>query len=735
MNKARKYKRRVELHCHSKYSPNEGIAAIEQIHAYAKKNHISAVAITDHGEIAAFPEMELEMKKFPDGPHFIYGMEAYMVVDCVNQYEKANDINHCFEYHATILVKNEIGKKNLYKLVTLSHAKHQKKYPRIAMSEFLEHREGLLLGSGCENGMLFKVALEYKDEEDLSKIAKRYDFIEVQPLSVLKYMTKDKHSDEELLNATRRLISLGEKLNIPVVATSNAHYLRPEDALVWEIMREADGNVGISDGTDLHFRTTKEMMAEFDFLPKEKAYEIVVENPAKIAEQCELLRIRPMENHYPSCEGDFETLCSICMDSLEEKYGDDEAAMRRLTLELKSIKKTGTAFAFLLVRELLQKNELSAADISIRGTAGGSIVMYLTGISEIDPMKYHLQHETVFGCKGDKKIDIDMNLPADIREQVFKSTESLSRVGKALRAGTKVTLSENNATRMIRRYEIEHDCTFDEDTRASIKYQLFNAYLDMGKHPGKVLLSKEGFDVESITPFCGNNGLGASLEISYFDGYFLDSYLYSLDLLEHSDLTRLRMFSQRTGVMLADVPTDSEEALDVFRVDPMTDYPKDCKEFSEFGDKGIQKMMRILKPDSFDDLVKILGLVHGTGTWNDNVVKNVADGKVTIKDIIASRDDIFDYCISIGIKRKEAYNIMEYVRKGGASCNRCGIWSVYKDELLEHGASDWLVDSLEKIRYLFPRAHAISYVMVAMRLAWFKVHYPVEYKTVMQEEP
>ena len=730
-----KYTTRVELHCHSKYSEMDGVASPKEILDYADWHGIPAVAITDHGGVLAFPEMDEEQER---GKHFarpIYGMEAYVVDDVTQILSGASPI-----YHLTILIQNEVGRKNLYRLITESDELRKKSKRRIPLSHLLAAREGLLLGSACEAGRLFMAAKSGASDEELKEIAGIYDFIELQPdgnnIFLFEADVPEITNIGQLHEVNRRIIAIADELGIPVVATSDAHYLEKEDKLAREVLHHYLGYAPDTT-TDLHFRTTEEILSEFAYLGEEKAYEIVIGNTNRIAEECRLDRALNPKKAYPvSTEADLQKLKAICLDAIPQKYDTEELrqeALSRVNWELTAIQNTGMAFLFHMIRDILKENGLRDCDISLRGAAGSSEVAYLCGISGVDPIRHHLSPEFAFGIDQNKEIDIDINVPASKHAAVLRSVEKMKGLSSAYRAGCVGTVSEGKAEGMILLYEDDFDIREGVIDHDRVRSQLTGIFSSEDVHPGGMICIPEDVDIFDYTPYTVTED---GSKRTYFDYHDLWKQLFKVDLLAHDTPERLMRLAEITGVDLASIPMEDDKVLSLFIVDEETGEASGCRDLPEFRKEFCQKVLEAVKPTSFEDLVKLLGLYHGANTWTDNAERLIADGMITgtitagstAKEILGCREDVFDYCLSIGIDRSTAYRIAEDVRMGRVNSGRSKNWLEWEQLLLEHGAPDRIIWSMQQIRYMFPRAHAVSYMQMTWKLAWFKIYYPEEYE-------
>ena len=694
-------KQRIELHCHSKFGGNSTMYPGEIVR-YLSENGMPAFAITDESNINAYPELEMvwETGKYLSRP--IFGME--IMVEGV----KCGEVDHL-----SVLIKNETGKKALYHIITESES--EEPHPIFQLKAFLENREGFLLGSGTEKGRLYKMVFAGMNDEALKEEIKQYDYIELLPC-------------KEYEGYNKRIVTLCEALNIPAVAVSDARYLDKVGREALKIMKR--WNMESETFLDNHFWSTGEMLKAFDYLPEDKAYEIVVENTHLLADMCETFSICPKEKCFPKVVNAGARLREKCYEVLKEKYAEGQGVARdRLDWELAAIEKTEMESCLLQIQELLIKSNLKTDDISMRGTAIGSIVAYLLGISNIDPLKYGLEPEMIFGANGQRLIDIDLNLPTGSQLDVIKRVGSLEGVSKCVWAGTINCISDSLAQAMIEKYMYDSGHYYEEGVFDRLRWLIAGNYMERGKHPGGVVIFPDGCEYMDMLPI---TKVAGGFEITYFDYHSIDDAFMKYDLLKHDSPEMLSKLEKLTGVKLNTIPVDSLEVLSLFVPDEDGNVTG-CVQLPEFKSEYVRNIISILKPKKFDDLVKISAISHGTGAWAGNGEILAKDQGIGIKDIIATRDDIFEYNLSLGLDRNMAFEIAEAVRKGIVSRGKNAKWQNWKKELIEAGAPEWYIWSCEQIKYLFPRGHAISYVYMDMRLGWFQVHYPEEFNMVMKE--
>lgn len=692
-------KERIELHCHSKFGGKATMYPGELIR-YLSEMGMTAFAITDESSVVAYPELEMvwETDKYTAKP--LYGMEM-LVADNGDR------------YHISVLIKNEAGKSLLYRMITENTC--EEPHPVYKLDTLLHNREGLLIGSGTDKGRLYALVLADSCDDVIKGELSKYDYVEVLPFA--KY--------EEI---NKRIIALSDELDIPVVAVCDVRYTDKIGRKALQIMQHL--NEETDELPDNHFWSTQEMLDAFTYLSEDKAREIVIDNTHIIAGMCEPISVYPKERYYPSVAAAEETLRCLCMETLASKYPScKQEALERLEWELSALKSKGMESYVLQIKELLEMLHLKASDISFRGTAAGSIVTYLIGISEIDPLKHNLAPEMIYGFDKRREIDIDINIPSGRQAEVHQNVEKVKGIRKAVYGGTMHLISDPLAEAMIEKYEMDNECYFEEEIRNKLRWCISGNYLGRGKHPGGMVVFPDGCAYEDIMPIARIPG---GIEITCFDYHSVDRSFVKYDLLRHDSPEMLAKLAERTGVSIESVPTDSKEVLELFKADE-DGQVTGCADLPEFKTEYVRNIVALLKPDCFDDLVKVSAISHGTGSWDGTGEKLVRENGLGVKDIIADRDDVFDYNLSLGLDRETAFAVSEAVRKGIVSRGRNAKWQNWKKQLQEAGAPDWYIWSCEQIRYLFPRAHSVSYMYMTMRLGWFKVHYPDEFNAVMKE--
>ena len=684
-------------------------------------------------------------------------------------------------HHAIILAANDIGRINLYKLVSMSHLTYYQRRPRIPKSEFVKNREGLLLGSACEAGELYQALLSGKSNEDIIRIVKFYDYLEIQPLDNNMFLL---HSDresvssiEELKDLNRRIVTLGETFNKPVVATCDVHFLDPEDEVYRRIIMAGKGFKDADNQPPLYLRTTEEMLAEFDYLGSEKAREVVIENSNRIADMCEKIApVRP-DKCPPVIENSDQMLRDICYTKAHSMYGEELPAIvkERLDRELNSIISNGYAVMYIIAQKLVWKSNEDGYLVGSRGSVGSSFAATMSGITEVNPLQAHyrcehckysdfdspevlafsgrsgcdmpdkicpvcgkklvkdgfdIPFETFLGFKGNKEPDIDLNFSGEYQSKAHAYCEVIFGYGQTFRAGTIGTLADKTAFGYIKNYYEERgihkrNCEIDRIVQGCVGVRRTT-----GQHPGGIVVLPVGEEINTFTPVQHPaNDMTTATITTHFDYHSIDHNLLKLDILGHDDPTMIRMLQDLTGIDPVTIPLDDEAVMSLFKnttslgvePDEIHGIPLGCLGIPEFGTEFAMQMVIDAKPQEFSDLIRISGLSHGTDVWLGNAQTLIEEGKATISTAICTRDDIMIYLIHQGLDSEESFTIMESVRKGK------GLKDNWISDMTEHGVPDWYIWSCKKIKYMFPKAHAAAYVMMAWRIAYCKVFYPLAY--------
>ena len=710
-------------------------------------------------------------------------------LDKLNEAGKLDDeaIKKLHQYHCIILASSEQGRINLYRLISASHLQYFSRFPKIPKSLVNKYREGLIIGSACEAGELFRAMVNGRSEAEIARIVSFYDYLEVQPIGNNRFMIeKDDYyvkNEEDLRDLNRRIIALGEKFSKPVVATCDVHFLNPEDEIYRRIIMAGKGFDDADNQAPLYLHTTEEMLHEFDYLGSDKAYEIVVENTNKILNMCEdIIPVRP-DKRPPVIENSDQMLRTICENRALELYGNPlpEIVRERLDRELNSIISNGYSVMYIIAQKLVWKSNDDGYLVGSRGSVGSSFAATMAGITEVNPLSPHylcpkcyynefdsedvkkfaggagcdmpdkicprcghklnkmgfdIPFETFLGFKGNKEPDIDLNFSNEYQSKAHSFTEVIFGKGQTFKAGTIGTVAEKTAYGYVFNYFKDKS---EKEGRPIVKRRceierIAEGCVDIrrttGQHPGGIVVLPIGDEIHSFTPVQHPaNDCTTSIVTTHFDYHSIDHNLLKLDILGHLDPTMIRMLQDLTGIDPLEIPLDSKEVMSLFKdTSALGITPADiggCKlgalGIPEFGTDFAMQMLIDTKPQYFSDLVRIAGLSHGTDVWLGNAQVLLKEGKATISTAICTRDDIMIYLIQKGIESETAFTIMEKVRKGK------GLTEEQETIMREHDVPDWYIWSCKKIKYMFPKAHAAAYVMMAWRVAYCKVFYPLAY--------
>ncbi len=698
-------------------------------------------------------------------------------------------IRKLHSYHIIILAKNQTGRINLYRLVSESHLTYFHKRPLIPKSLIQKYREGLIIGSACEAGELFRALLDGQSDEQIARIVRFYDYLEIQPLGNNRFMIEseklpDIKSDEDLIELNKRIVKLGEEFHKPVVATCDVHFLDPEDEIYRRIIMTGKGFKDADNQAPLFLRTTEEMLDEFSFyLGSEKAEEIVITNTNMIADMCDRIApVRP-DKCPPVIENSDQQLTDICYRKAHEMYGEElpEIVEARLKRELNSIISNGFAVMYIIAQKLVWKSVEDGYLVGSRGSVGSSFVATMAGITEVNPLSPHyyckkchytdfysdevkafagmagcdmpdkncpvcgeklvkdgfdIPFETFLGFKGNKEPDIDLNFSGEYQSKAHKYTEVIFGYGQTFRAGTIGTLADKTAFGYVKNYYEERGKHKRTSEINRIVEGCVGVRRTTGQHPGGIVVLPVGEEINSFTPVQHPaNDMTTDTVTTHFDYHSIDHNLLKLDILGHDDPTMIRMLQDLTGIDPITIPLDDKDVMSLFQNTSALGITSEqiggCKlgalGIPEFGTDFAMQMLIDTQPRYFSDLVRIAGLSHGTDVWLGNAQELIKSGQATISTAICTRDDIMIYLISMGLDSEESFKIMEAVRKGTVAKHKCANWDEWKADMKAHDVPDWYIWSCEKIQYMFPKAHAAAYVMMAWRIAYCKVNYPLAY--------
>lgn len=693
-----------------------------------------------------------------------------------------NAIKKLKTYHVIILAQNDVGRINLYRLVSWSHLDYYARRPRIPKSLLQKYREGLIIGSACEAGELYQAVLNGRPEDEIARIVNFYDYLEIQPIGNNLFMIESEkipqiQSREDLMEMNRKIVRLGEQFHKPVCATCDVHFLNPEDEVYRRIIMTGKGFDDADRQPPIYFRTTEEMMEEFMYLGAQKAEEVVITNTNYIADQIEKISpVRP-DKCPPVIPDSDKTLRTICYDKAHALYGENlpEVVVERLERELNSIIGNGFAVMYIIAQKLVWKSVADGYLVGSRGSVGSSFAAFTAGITEVNSLPAHylcpnckyvdfdsdyvksfsgrsgcdmedrncpvcgqplskeghdIPFETFLGFKGDKEPDIDLNFSGEYQSKAHDYTEVIFGKGQAFRAGTIGTLAEKTAYGYARGYFEDHHMEKRSCELTRLASGCVGVRRTTGQHPGGIIVVPLGEEIYSFTPVQHPaNDQTTRTITTHFDYHSIDHNLLKLDILGHDDPTMIRMLQDITGVDPTSIRLDDPEVLSLFHgLEALHIKPEDIGGIDlgslgipEFGTDFVMQMLRDTKPKAFSDLVRISGLSHGTDVWLNNAQTLIKEGKAEISTAICTRDDIMIYLINKGVESEQSFKIMESVRKGK------GLTPEWEKVMKEHDVPDWYIWSCKKIKYMFPKAHAVAYVMMGIRIAWFKIHYPLAY--------
>jgi DNA polymerase-3 subunit alpha (Gram-positive type) len=754
--------KRIELHAHTKMSAMDGVADVTMLIKKAAEWGHPAIAITDHGTVQAFPNAYSASRDY--NIKVIYGVEAYLVSEDKKEYP----------YHIILLAANEQGLRNLYYLVSISYLDYFYRHPKIPRAELEKHREGILVGSACEAGELFGVVMKNEPEEIINQIASFYDYFEIQPVENNLFLIRaGKVKDEdELRKINQTIVELGKKLGKPVVATGDVHFIDPEHEIFRRIIQAGQGYEDAEAQAPLYFRNTEEMLKEFAYLGTEDARKVVIENPLIINNRIKQLKPVPEGFYPPQIESAESEIIELTWKRARLLYGDNPPAIvtERIERELASITKHGFSVLYLIAHKLVKKSNQDGYLVGSRGSVGSSLVAFLTGITEVNPISPHylcpeckytefflsgetacgvdlpakkcvrcgsellrdgfdIPFETFLGFEGDKIPDIDLNFSGDYQYYAHQYVEELFGKENVFRAGTISTIAEKTAYGFVKKYAEERNIEIRNVEIMRLVQGITGVRRTTGQHPGGLIVVPHDHDIYEFTPLqhpADNKDSGVIT--THFEYHAIGDQLVKLDILGHDDPTVLKVLEDLTGIKADSISLSDAETMKIFSgLEPLGVVKEQVLTsvgtygIPEFGTRFVRQMLETTRPQSFGELIRISGLSHGTDVWLNNAQSLILEGVADLKQVICIRDDIMIYLIQKGLEKQHAFRIMEQVRKGrGLSKQEIAL-------MLDCGVPQWYIDSCQKIKYMFPKAHAVAYVTMAFRIAYFKVYYPLEF--------
>ncbi|PKM76355.1 MAG: PolC-type DNA polymerase III [Firmicutes bacterium HGW-Firmicutes-15] len=760
--------KRIELHAHTKMSAMDGLAEVKDlIHKAALWGH-PAIAITDHGCIQSFPvayaAAEEHNKKSENRIKIIYGVEGYLVEE--DKKERP--------YHIILLARNLVGLKNLYKLISISYLDQFYRQPRMPRQELLKYREGLLLGTACEAGELFHALLRGAGDDELTSIASFYDYLEIQPRANNAFLIRKGlvESEAALADINRRIVELGRKMNKPVVATGDVHFVEPHHEKFRTIIKAGQDYEDAGEKLPLYFRTTGEMLEEFSYLGEAEARRVVIADPAIVSSLIEPIKPVPDGFYPPQIETAEQEINELTWEKAHSIYGRQlpEIVEERVKRELASINKYGFSVLYLIAHKLVRKSNEDGYLVGSRGSVGSSLVAFFTGITEVNALPPHyicpncfycefimdnsvgcgadlddkvcpscseelhkngfdIPFETFLGFEGDKVPDIDLNFSGDYQSRAHQYVEELFGSHNVFRAGTISTIADKTAFGFVKKYAEGLGVDLKASEMARLSQGITGVRRTTGQHPGGLIVVPKDKDILDFTPLqhpADNKGSGVIT--THFEYHAIGDQLVKLDILGHDDPTVIKELEDLTGIKASSISLSEKETMRLFSgVEPLGVKAEDIDSsvgtygIPEFGTRFVRQMLEVTRPTTFSELVRISGLSHGTDVWLNNAQSLISDKLATLNEVICTRDDIMTYLIYKDMDKNKAFEIMEKVRKGK------GLKLPEVAEMEKCHIPPWYINSCQKIKYMFPKAHAVAYVTMAFRIAWFKVYYPLEF--------
>ncbi len=753
--------KRVELHCHTQMSRMDGLSKIDRLIETAARWGHPAIALTDHGVVQAYPEARAVAKK--NGIKLILGMEGYLV----DEFKREKNLPI---YHIILLVKNKKGLKNLYQLVTESHLKYFYKRPLIPRALLEEHREGLILGSACEQGEVWQHLL--RKDKPLEQVAGFYDYIEIQPCANNEFMIQEGmvKSMDELQNLTRALYEIGKKLNKLVLATGDSHFLNPRDDVYRKILHAGMG-YGVERQAPLYFKTTQELKQDFNYFGEDIAHELVVTNPRKVAEMVEDVEPLPTQTLSPHLEGADDLLRETATHEAHRLYGDPlpEFIEKRLQKELNAIIDNKFSTLYIIAMKLVKKSIADGYVVGSRGSVGSSLVAFLSGITEVNPLPPHwrcaaghfhefpdkpnssagvdlpgkncpscskpllrdgfsIAFEVFMGFHGDKMPDIDLNFSGEYQHVAHKYVEELFGKAYCFRAGTISAVKDKIAFGFVKKYMEQLGRQARNAELNRLVKGCSGVSKTTGQHPGGIVILPKEMEISDVCPvqYPADNKDGEIIT-THFDYDSMHDCLVKLDILGHDNPTSLRRLENMTGVSPTSIPLNDAKTMSLFSgIQALAIKEKIEKDLGtlgvpEFGTSFAMDMLRDTRPTKFEDLVRLSGLAHGTNVWLGNAQDLIKKGTAVLATVISTRDDMMNDLRARKMNEALAFKIMESVRKGK------GLTADFEKAMADAKTPSWYVESCRKIKYIFPKAHAVAYCIMSFKIAWFKVHHPLAF--------
>lgn len=754
--------KRIELHAHTSMSALDALTRTEELVKRAYDWGHKAIAITDHGSVQAFPLAYAAAKKL--NIKIIYGMEGYLV----NNDKKERP------YHIILLAQNLTGLQNLYYLISISYMDYFYRKPKIPRQVLIDHREGLLLGSACQAGELYQAVLQRKSPEEIQQIAAFYDYLEIQPISNNAFLLSSGTLDNEadLADINKTIFALGNSLNKPVVATGDVHFLEPFHERFRAIIQAGQGYKDVEEEAPLYFKTTQEMLDEFAHLGPEAAIQAVITAPNELAASIEDIKPVPDGFYPPQIDTAADEITALTWNKARQIYGDPlpDIVQKRLLKELNSITKHGFSVLYLIAHKLVAKSNSDGYLVGSRGSVGSSLVAYMTGITDVNSLKPHyvcpvcryndfsmadsveagvdlpdkvcpncghqlnkagfdIPFETFLGFEGDKVPDIDLNFSGDYQPQAHHYIEELFGKENVFRAGTVSTIAEKTAFGFVKKYCEDNELTLRNAEIKRLAAGITGVKRTTGQHPGGMIVVPKESNILKFTPLqYPADKKDSGVVTTHFEYHALEEQLIKLDILGHDDPTVIKAMEDMTGVHSSDILLGDADTMQLFSgLEPLGVAAEDIGStvgtygIPEFGTSFVRKMLEITQPKTFAELVRISGLSHGTNVWSNNAHDLIINNTATLKEVICTRDDIMIYLLDKGIEKKPAFNIMEHIRKGK------GLTEEEVVLMKQADVPEWYIESCQKIKYMFPKAHAVAYVSMAFKIAWFKIHYPLAF--------